>query len=44
MDIIINRLGPSYEGLELGVGDNLLMKVVAQATGEYAGGAVVVER
>lgn len=32
--LTLNRLGPPQQGLELGVGDGVLLKAVAQATGK----------
>lgn len=31
--LCINRLGPDYEGLELGLGESLIMKALGEATG-----------
>ena len=31
------KLAPAYEGMELGVGDNVLMKAVAESTGAVLG-------
>lgn len=33
INMSINRLGPSYEGLELGIGENLLIKALILTTG-----------
>lgn len=32
--LFINRLGPDYEGLELGLGESLIMKALGEATGK----------
>ncbi|XP_046856445.1 DNA ligase 1-like isoform X2 [Xenia sp. Carnegie-2017] len=31
--LCLNKLAPSYEGIELGIGDGLLIKVIAETTG-----------
>jgi len=32
--LCLNKLAPAYEGMELGIGDNVLMKAVSQTTGK----------
>ena len=32
--LCLNKLAPAYEGIELGIGDHVLMKAVAESTGK----------
>lgn len=32
--LCLNKLAPDYEGVELGIGETIMMRAIAQATGE----------